>query len=115
MPLWILPLYKTLTPKKNLASLRDALKKKPIAVTSDASPDHMIIDDDPAASSKGKAKDVTQQVPNTSASVFTPVSTEPSKQRIILNRSQRFRIYAPVSVFQAPNFAQIKTALQTVA
>src|ERR1044071_5466265 len=74
----------------------------------------MIIDDDPAASSKDKAKDVTQQVPNTSASVLTPVSTEPPKQRIILNRSQRFRIYAPVSVFQAPNFAQVKMALQTV-
>ena len=76
----------------------------------------MIIDNDPATSPKGKAKDVIQQVPNTSAgsSVLTPISTEPPKQRIILNRSQRFRIYAPVSVFQAPNFAQVKSALQTV-
>src|ERR1043165_1036499 len=56
------------------AAARDALKKKHIAVTSDASPDHMIIDDDPAASSKGKAKDLTKQVSNTSAgsSVLTP-------------------------------------------
>ena len=98
------------------AAARDVLKKKPTVVTSDASPDHMIVDDDSATSSKGKAKEGTpQQDTNNSAgpSVLTPISTEPSKQRIILNRSQRFRIYAPTSVFQAPNFAQIKKALQT--
>src|ERR1044071_4655039 len=49
------------------AAARDALKKRPIAVTSDASPDHMIIDDDADTSSKGKAKDTTQQVSTTPA------------------------------------------------
>ena len=36
------------------AAARDALKKKSSLVTSDASPDHMIVDDDCATSSKGK-------------------------------------------------------------
>jgi len=77
----------------------------------------MIIDDDSATSSKGKVKEGTahQDINNSAgSSVLTPISTEPPKQRIILNRSQRFRIYAPTSIFQAPDFAQIKKALQTV-
>src|SRR2546430_14260291 len=62
-----------------------------------------------------KAKPKTDQDINNSAGslVLTPISTEPPKQHIILNQSQRFRIYAPTSVFQAPNFTQIKKAFQT--
>ena len=100
------------------AAARDALKKKPTAVTSDASsPDHMMIDDVPSTSDKGKAKEDFIQQDNTNSSgssVLTPVSTEPPKQRIVLNRSQRFRIYILTSAFKAPNFAQIKKFLQTV-
>src|SRR5439155_16442028 len=40
------------------AAVRDALKKKPTVVTSDTSPDYMIVDDDSATSSKGKSKEV---------------------------------------------------------
>src|SRR3989440_10369732 len=90
------------------ATARDTLQEKSTVVTSDASSDHMIVDDDSATSSKGKSKEgSTQQDTNNSAGplVLTPISTEPLKQRFILNRSQRFRIYAPTSVFQAPNFA----------
>src|SRR5207249_2929540 len=73
------------------AAVRDALKKKPTVVTSDASSDHMIVDDDSATSFKGKAKDgTTHQDINNSAgsSILTPINTVPPKQRIILNRSQ---------------------------
>ena len=96
------------------AAVRDALKGSPPKVTSNATQDHMIIDDD-SNSDKGKTKEGTPQQVNVNAagsSVLTPVNTEPPKQRIILNRSQRFRIYALSSAFQAPNFAQIKKGLQ---
>ena len=72
------------------------------------SQDHKVIDKDPSTSIKDKAKEINFQQNNNNSFdsfTFTFVRTELSKQHIILNHSQGFRIYILALVFNAPNFA----------